>query len=236
MKYVGGKSKIAKEILPIILKNRKLGQTFVDICCGGGGILDKVANPRIANDMNKYVIALLEAISKGWEPPGELSEETYKAIKKNPKNYPDALIGFAAIPCSFAAKWWGGYARGKTAKGISRNYALEAKTHLLKQAKLLQGVKFVSGSYQDVEIPANSIIYADIPYSNTVSYAGVPPFDYTKFWAWADKQVSLGHEIFVSEYVCPLANWKSVWQKEVFSSLDKNTGGKSAIEQLWTPA
>ncbi len=236
MKYVGGKSKIAKDILPIILANRKENQTFVDICCGGGGILDKVANPRIANDINYYVVALLEAVKNGWIPPDSLSETEYKDIKNNPTKYLLQLVGFAAIPCSYAAKFWGGYARGFTNKGVARNYALEAKKHLLKQAKLLQGVQFCYGSYDEVPIPPNSIIYADIPYSNTVKYAGTPAFDYEKFWKWADEKVDQGHSVFVSEYVCPLSHWKSVWQKEVCSSLTKETGSKKAIEQLWTRA
>ena len=66
---MGGKCKIAKEILPIILADRKPGQYFVDIFCGGANVLDKVENPRIGNDINSYVIALLDEIAHGWEPP-----------------------------------------------------------------------------------------------------------------------------------------------------------------------
>ncbi len=234
MKYVGGKSKIAKDILPIILANRKENQTFVDICCGGGGILDKVANPRIANDINDFVISLLKAVSEGWIPPDSLSEQEYYDIKANWHTYPKHLVGFAAICCSYAGKWWGGLARGNSANGKPRNYAAEQARHLIKQGKLLQGVQFYSGSYDNVPIPPNSIIYGDIPYSNTVKYAGTPNFDYEKFWAWADEKFNEGHTIFVSEYSCLLPHWKSVWQKEVCSSLTKETGSKKAIEQLWT--
>ena len=35
MQYLGGKTRIAKEILPIILADRKEGQYFVEPFCGG---------------------------------------------------------------------------------------------------------------------------------------------------------------------------------------------------------
>lgn len=36
MKYLGSKARIAKEILPIILKDRKVGQYYVEPFVGGG--------------------------------------------------------------------------------------------------------------------------------------------------------------------------------------------------------
>ena len=52
MKYMGSKRRIAKHILPIILKNRKENQVFYDLFVGGGNILDKVCGRRVANDNN----------------------------------------------------------------------------------------------------------------------------------------------------------------------------------------
>ena len=42
MKYMGSKNRIAKHLLPIILKDRKEGQWFVDTCVGGANLIDKV--------------------------------------------------------------------------------------------------------------------------------------------------------------------------------------------------
>lgn len=55
---MGGKARFAKEILPIILKDREEGQWYVEPFAGGKNIIDKVENPRIANDINPYVIAM----------------------------------------------------------------------------------------------------------------------------------------------------------------------------------
>ena len=52
MKYMGSKNRIAKEILPIILKDRKENQYYVEPFCGGLGTFDKVSGLRIANDKN----------------------------------------------------------------------------------------------------------------------------------------------------------------------------------------
>ena len=227
---MGGKCKIAKEILPIILADRKPGQYFVDVFCGGAGILDKVENPRIGNDINDYVVNLLNEVAHGWEPPQLLSEEEYYAIKANPGDYSKSMVAFAAIPCSYAAKWWGGYARGSTNKGVPRNYANEARKHLIKQGKLLQGVEFHSGDYKELVIPNDSIVYCDIPYFGTTQYYN-RGFNYHEFWEWAN-YMSTYNKVFVSEYVAP-DNWKAVWSKEVNSSLTKDTGSKKAVEKLF---
>lgn len=58
MQYLGGKTRIAKEILPIILADRKEGQYFVEPFCGGCNVTDNVLGNRIANDYNEYLIAM----------------------------------------------------------------------------------------------------------------------------------------------------------------------------------
>ena len=58
MKYMGSKNRIAKEILPIMLKER--GQrTWVEPFVGGANMIDKVQGERIGADLNEYVIAYL---------------------------------------------------------------------------------------------------------------------------------------------------------------------------------
>lgn len=50
MRYLGSKARIAKEILPIILADRKEGQYFVEPFCGGCNVTASVPGNRIAND------------------------------------------------------------------------------------------------------------------------------------------------------------------------------------------
>lgn len=42
MKYMGSKRRIAKETIPIILKDYKEGQTFYDLFAGGFNLIDKI--------------------------------------------------------------------------------------------------------------------------------------------------------------------------------------------------
>ena len=95
-------------------------------------------------------------------------------------------VGFG---CSFAGKWWGGYARG----GEGRNYCQNAKNSILKKVEKLHNVYFSSTSYDDVEIEqSNSMLYCDIPYKDTTGYS-VGNFNHEQFYTWAKKMKVLGH-------------------------------------------
>lgn len=65
MHYMGGKTRIAKEILPIILADRKEGQYFVEPFCGGCNVTANVSGNRIANDYNEYLIAMFVGLLSG---------------------------------------------------------------------------------------------------------------------------------------------------------------------------
>jgi DNA adenine methylase len=82
MKYMGSKNRIAKEILPIMLKER--GQrTWVEPFVGGANMIDKVQGKRIGADLNEYVIALLNEMSKPTFVAPVISEEKYNELKSN---------------------------------------------------------------------------------------------------------------------------------------------------------
>lgn len=65
MKYMGSKRRIVKEILPIILKDRKPDQYYVEPFVGGGNVIEKVTGNRIAGDNNRYLIALFKKMQEG---------------------------------------------------------------------------------------------------------------------------------------------------------------------------
>ena len=71
------------------------------------------------------------------------------------------------------------------------------------------------------------------PYKSTTKYKD--DFNHDKFYAWCREKRKEGHTIFVSEYWMP-EDFKCVWQKEVNSSLTKDTGSKKAVEKLFTLA
>lgn len=230
MKYMGSKARHAKEMLPIILADRKPGQWYVEPFVGGANMIDKVNGPRIGNDTHPHLIALLKAVSDGWVPPTVVSEDEYRLA--NASRTVDAITGFIGFGCSYSGKWFGGYARGNDTNGAPRNYAAESSRNLMKQAKRLHGVQFHCGSYAELNIPPNSIIYCDPPYAGTTKYA-TGEFDHAAFWKWCDQRYEEGHTIFVSEYNAP-DHWKCVWSKGVNNTLTKDTGSKKGIERLFS--
>lgn len=126
----------------------------------------------IGNDIHPELIALLQELQKGYIPPTEITNEDYYRIK-NDNTSPLYLKGFVGFLCSFGGKWWGGYAKNN--KGD--NYAERGSRVLVKQALNFKNIKFVNGSYLDLEIPPNSLIYCDPPYKGTTGYKNNIDYD-----------------------------------------------------------
>ena len=225
MRYLGGKTKIAKHIIPLMLLHRTPEQYFVDMFTGGTNIACAVGGNVIANDSHYELIKMWQAVQQGWDIPTNISEKLYQSIKATPNNYPPELVAFAGFGCSFGGKYFGGYARSG-----GRNYANEARKGILRKAKNLTKTIFINQNYVDVEIPPNSIIYCDPPYANTTEYSS-GKFDNAQFWDWALHMSKL-HTLFVSEFIAPQP-FKCIWeQKRKISTAIKSYQTKT--ERLFT--
>lgn len=232
MKYMGSKARIAKHILPIILKDRKDGQWYVEPFVGGANMIDKVDGNRIGADSNKYIIAMWQELQKDVKPI-MIDKSHYSHIKNNKDLYDDWVVGWAGVACSYSGKWFGGFAGKVNTKGGVRDYQSEAHDNLRKQLPSLAGVSFVNSSYSDLYIADDSIIYCDPPYHRTTKYKD--DFNHDDFWQWCRDKVAQGHQVFVSEYNAP-DDFECIWQQEVKSSLSangKSGGNKSSIEKLF---
>jgi DNA adenine methylase len=224
MQYMGSKNRIAKHLLPIMLEARN-DRTWVEPFVGGANMIDKVGGERIGSDTHKHLISLHKALQNGWIPPTDVSKEMYYEIKKNQDKYSNELIGFVGFLCSFGGKWWGGYAADK--KGT--NFADRGSRVLTKQAKKLNGIVFKNVSYQDLEIPPNSLIYCDPPYEGTTKYKD--GLNHTEFWDWCRNKSKEGHTVFVSEYNAPV-DFDCLKEVEHETILAKNSQYKR-IEKLF---
>lgn len=238
---MGSKNRIAKHILPIILKDRTPDQYYVEPFIGGGNIIDKVTGNRIGGDNNNDVINLLIGLADGWIPKKSYTKEDYINAKNNRELYfSPAEIGYISINCSYSGKYWGRYAgKSNTAQGL-RDYTNEAYKNVIKQAPNLKGIRFESCDYQEFgeRIPKFSIIYCDPPYKDTYSDIegyGKLKFNHVEFWQWCRDRAEEGHQVFISEYQAP-ADFVCVWSQEVKSSLSangKSGGSKKSIERLF---
>lgn len=227
MRYLGGKTRIAKYIVPIMESYRLDNQAWVEPFIGGCNTLIKASGVRYGNDIRTDLIALWEcATYSGYIPPTTVTRATYHLIKDNPTAFPAELRAFVSIGCSFGGRAWEGYASDKG----GRNYAAESSKAVVRKAKMLSNVIFSSGSYDTMYIPPNSLIYCDPPYEGVKGYDA--RFDHTAFWSWCRSKAREGHTVFISEYNAP-SDFIEVWAKPVKTTLRKETNAKTAVEKLF---
>jgi DNA adenine methylase len=235
MRYVGGKSAIARDIVRVIERYRHSRSVWIEPFVGGGAVLSVAAKRYptcYAYDLHPDLIMLYQALQQGWQPPTAVSEDEYKALRHAE---PSALRGFVGFGCSFGAKWFGGYARGKNDHGQFRIHHDESRRNLLRMK--LDNVHFEQASFFDLDWnqfnPSDCVIYCDPPYSNTQGYS-VGGFDHAAFWAECERLHSLGFLVFVSEYNAP-EHWHHVWQKDVPLQLKGGATANARQERLFMP-
>lgn len=225
MAYQGGKTHIRKPLANIISYFR--GRPFVSLFCGMCSVESAISgfDHIILNDIDPYVVALLNAIKEGWEPPSTVSKELYDRVKNDLlSDIPlSAFIGFG---CSFGGSFFNGYA--KNLEG--RNYALKYKNYLYKIKPLLQKADILCMDYLDVSIPKDSVVYADPPYYGTIQYGNA--FDSIQFFDYMRYLSTCGHQVFISELDAP-KDFRCIWQKEVKRTFNKNDKAP-ALEKLFT--
>lgn len=254
MKYLGSKSRIAHDILPIMLDGMKSGDIFVDAFCGGCNLLDKVPRyfHRIGNDKNEYLILMWKylLIQENYEKtlegyrsalfPRTITPTMYRdfrnqyhAIEKgydNPPEYRRAQIGWYGFMGSFNGRFFDGGYSGHNVNG--RDYIEEQIRNTLKQVPKLSGVEWHSHEYYDIPIPNQATIYCDIPYKDTKQYTTSKNFDYQRFYQWCRQMKEQEHRVFVSEYQMP-EDFKLVWEKQITNSMNTKKTYKP-VERLFT--
>ena len=227
MQYMGGKSRISKQIAEILNSAINRDTPFVSLFCGSCAIESKVqADVKILNDKHPYLIAMWQALQNGWMPPDVVTKEEYYRVKANMDENP-ALTGFVGFGCSFGGKWWGGYAKDKRGD----DYCGQAKRGLLKDLVGIQSATFTCLDYHDVEIPDGAVVYCDPPYINTTGYT-VGQFDTNEFWEYM-RQLSKQCDVYISEESAP-DDFECIWSKEKVRTLEKSDNvGRVKVEKLF---
>lgn len=221
MRYMGSKARFAKEIIEAVDRQGIWIEPFV----GGGGLIRNVQGQRYGSDLNQYIVSLLIACRDGWAPPNNLTLEEYLVIKENREDYPEHLVGFAGFCCSFAGKFFGGYARGQ-----GRNFADESSRALVREAELFKDVELEVKDYRDVNYGTGNTIVFDPPYADTTKYS--QNFNSDEFWEFAEG-LSKNNNVYVCEYSSP-KNYEIVWQKKTNSSLTvESRSSKVSTEKLF---
>lgn len=230
MVYMGSKNRIAKHLLPIMLKEmeEKGLTTWVEPFVGGGNMIDKVPPKyrRIGIDINEHAIKALIAIRDMVDDlPDSLSFEEYQEIRGSE---PEPIKSWLRFVASFGGKFDGGYARDKKRK---RNFTGEGKRNAMKQSPNLQGVELITGEYKNISHLKGFLIYCDPPYQNTTTYK-TGTFNHEEFWDWV-RMMSEDNSVFVSEYNAP-SDFECVWEGEVKTGFSSTREGAfKATEKLF---
>ena len=99
----------------------------------------------------------------------------------------------------------------------------------LQSLQRLERLTLSVGSYKNVKIEPDSVIYCDIPYRGTAEYIG--GFNHDEFYSWCEQQTEL---VIISEYDMPRDRFVCIAEKEKPVLLASGTSGK-AIERLFIP-
>ena len=243
MKYMGSKSRIAKQIVPIIQNEIDKNDIhfYLEPFAGGCNIIDKIhCNRKFAYDIDKYLIYLFIHIKEGKPLPDEIPKDLYDKLRAawydgNQDNYPDWLIGCACYLASYNGRdFSAGYAKSGYEGKRFRNYYQEAKNNLIEQSKqpLWQNILFGISDYKNLNMEnlEGYVIYSDPPYKNKKQYANSKDFDYDEFWnimrKWSEKNI-----VLISELEAP-NDFECIWQQEVSRSI-KPTDKRKAVEKLF---
>lgn len=222
MMYLGGKARLAKKLLPMMLPHRLAKQWWVEPFVGGGGMFDKVVGPKLGADIDRYAIEALIAVRDRAHdlPPNNqyFTEEDYRKLRIDDSCW---FKGFAGFAYSFGGKWMGGWSRNND----GRDYVAVAYRNAQAQAPKLAGSILLVTDYRSLSLPPCSLIYCDPPYRGTTGYTH--KFDHDVFWEWCRSRAEEGHTLFVSEYAAP-TDFVSIWNAEYRA--DMRRGGSRTVE------
>jgi DNA adenine methylase len=204
MQYLGGKSRLGKQIAYVINSIRKPGQPYWEPFCGSCWVTIHVrGEPRYCSDGCYELIEMWKALQNGWTPPRVVTEEMYQEAKAG--KFDPALTAFIGFGCSFGGKWFAGYARSRPGTRWGKDHVTGCRASLLEKFIDLHGVRFFHSDYKDAPIHIdNALIYCDPPYAGTEGYDGVKlPFSIVEFWRHVRRWGNQGHTVIISEYAAP---------------------------------
>ena len=236
---MGSKSRLKKELIPIIESYINKDTTYyIEPFVGGGNIIDSVTfHKKIGYDKHKFLIALLNSVRIGYEPPEKITVDHYNDVKNSFKNedslYEDYYYGVIGFLGAFRGLFFDSQGCSDyVSQGRVRNNYVESRKNILKQREDFQDIEFIFADYKDIDIPDKSVVYCDPPYQNTSQkgYADKDSFNYVYFWDWIRK-LSKRCTVLVSEYNAP-DDFKCIWGKEVSTNLAVQKRKKD-IEKLY---
>jgi len=238
MRYVGGKSRIARwireSIKPLVNGHTRYLEPFV----GSGACFTELAplfRTTVAADSHLDLILMWQAIAAGWDPPEHISREVYMELRNSE---PSPLRGFVGFGASFSGKWFGGYvdtAWDAHWQRFTKPYLAAAKKSVLAAAPTFRTAASIQHTdYRTHYVDPTTIVYCDPPYAGTLGYGGTEPFDSAAFWMQAEHWSRSGALVVVSESQAP-KGWQplAVRERKAMLRVAKGTENEVRREALF---
>ena len=231
MIYMGGKSRIAKHIAPIVNEAvKKSNGMLFEPFCGGCNITPYFEGNVFASDIDENLICLFKEAIEGRAFPETIDREMYNSAKRG--DYDKALTAYIGFCASFRGKYFAGFIGddyidpyGKVRR--QQKWSINGFNKTIKALRGMPSLTLYSTRYDELEIPDNSVIYCDPPYEGTAGYkAG--SFDHGRFWEWAE-MMSERNTVFVSEYSTRSDLFIPVWQKEIQTAIKASSNLSTEI-------
>ena len=227
MKYIGSKSKIASEIVPIlqnIIDENKI-EFYIEPFVGGFNIIDKIkCVVRIGADIDKLVCNLVVECRRNPYLLDTLktpTREEYYDVRDNPHKYQSWYRAAILLFASYNSRVYGGCygATAKTKDGKTRDYFEEAKRNFQNQLPKLTNIFIQNCDYRKMVLPkpAKMLFYCDPPYAEGIGYG--EGFNTEEFWNWCRERTKEGNIVIVSENYAP-KDFACIWEKGVESHLN----------------
>lgn len=210
MWYMGGKFRQSKAIVKVLRPYIAPDTVYVEPFCGGMWSAARVAKElkpglMILNDINRPLMLLwIKCLREGcdWLPVDLGTVEREYQGYKSRQDDNDPLTAWYGIALSFGGKWFGGVARNSRiheAGGYeSQRNSTKSKVNSLSQVN----ADLHTGSYKDLTIPDNAVVYLDPPYEGRTKAHHFDSFNYDEFWGYV-RELSKRCIVFTSCFDCP---------------------------------
>lgn len=225
MQYQGGKWAASRWIAQYLTQQGRGATSYLEPFVGGASVAARVVpqmEKAILADARLDLILCWSSITKGWEPPHEVSESRYTELRNAE---PSALRGFVGHCCSFGGRWFNGYARNNN----GRSYAAAGKRSCLRKAVTLKPAAWACADYRTWAPRDGWLVYADPPYRGVRDHR--LPFHHDTFWDTMREWRAAGAVVVVSEYSAP-SDWYCL-DRLVTPATMGGAGTRKQIEGLW---
>ena len=207
MRYLGGKTRIAKWVADVVRSHSRGRRTrYVEPFVGSlatfveqAGHFDTLSG----YDAHEDLVLAWNAVMRGDSFPAKITRQDYDNLRTCA---PSPLRGVVGFGSSFGGKWFGGFVDFDKRGDPERTYL---KVFLESMERRARTIREAEGScviecrdYTGVSIGERDVVYCDPPYRGKTGYASTR-FNSDEFWRTTRAWAETGAVVLVSEEDAP---------------------------------